>query len=74
MHMLYMGCYDLDTFRSFVFESSFTDRFEIDAGELEKLKTDDHALLKFAFRWLRFALFAEPTMKPREKTVERSDP
>jgi hypothetical protein len=73
MHMLYMGCYDLDTFRAFVFESSFIDRFEIDAGELEEFKTNDEALLKFAFRWLRFALFAEPTMKAREKTVERSD-
>ncbi len=72
MHMLYMGCYDLDTFRAFVFESSFLDRFEIDAGELEEIKTNDEALLKFAFRWLRFALFAEPTMKAREERVERS--
>jgi hypothetical protein len=72
MHMLYMGCYDLDTFRAFVFESSFIDRFDIDAGELEEIKTNDEALLKFAFRWLRFALFAEPTMKAREDKVERS--
>ena len=26
----------------------------------------DEALLEFAFRWLRFALFAEPTMKVRD--------
>jgi hypothetical protein len=72
MHMFYMGCYDLDTFRTFVFESSFLDRFEIDPNELEEIKTNDEALLKFAFRWLRFALFAEPTMKVREEAVERS--
>jgi hypothetical protein len=55
-----------------VFESSFIDRFEIDAEELEEIRSNDEALLKFAFRWLRFALFAEPTMTAREKKVERS--
>jgi hypothetical protein len=72
MHMLYMACYDLDTFRSFVLESSFLDRFQIDTDEIERLKTNDEALLAFAFRWLRFALFAEPTMVMRSQGVERS--
>lgn len=73
MHMLYTGCYDLDTFRAFVMESSFLDRIEIEETELEAIKTNDEALLRFAFRWLRFALFAEPTMKVREEYVERSN-
>ena len=73
MHMLYTGCYDLDTFRAFVLESSFLARFEIEETELEAIKTNDEALLRFAFRWLRFALFAEPTMKVREEYVERSN-
>ena len=34
---------------------------------IEELREDDEALLRFAFRWLRFALFGEPTMKPREQ-------
>jgi Fe-S-cluster containining protein len=72
MHMLYMACYDLDTFRSFVLESSFLDRFQIEDEEIEQLKTNDEALLAFAFRWLRFALFAEPTMTMRSQGVERS--
>jgi Fe-S-cluster containining protein len=72
MHMFYTACYDLDTFRSFIFESSFCERFDIQPEALEEFKTNDEALLRFAFRWLRFALFAEPTLKVREGAAERS--
>ena len=72
MHMFYTACYDLDTFRDFVFESSFCDKFEIEPEALEELKKNDEALLSFAFRWLRFAMFAEPTLKVREGVVDRS--
>lgn len=65
MQMFYMGCYDLDSFRSFVFDTSFRGRFELEPDLVEKLAVDDEDLLRFAFRWLRFALFAEPTMKVR---------
>jgi hypothetical protein len=73
MHMLYTACYDLDTFREFVFESSFLERFELDDRLIEDIKTNDVALLKFAFLWLRFALFKEPVVKVREGAAERSD-
>jgi Fe-S-cluster containining protein len=66
LHMFYTACYDLDSFRSFIFESSFRERFELEDGLLDELEKNDLALLRFAFRWLRFALFAEPTMKVRE--------
>ena len=72
MHMFYTACYDLDTFRGFVFDSSFRERFELDQDLLDEIKDDDMALLHFAFRWLRFALFAEPTMKVRESEPRRS--
>jgi Fe-S-cluster containining protein len=65
MEMFHMACYDLDTFRRFVLESSFLERFELEEDLEERLRTDDQALAQFAFRWLRFALFAEPTMKTR---------
>ena len=61
-----MGCYDLDRFRQFVFESSFLDRFELEDDLVEQIRSDDEALLRFAFRWLRFAIFAEPTLKARD--------
>jgi Fe-S-cluster containining protein len=71
MEMFYMGCYDIDTFRSFVFESTFCDRFELEPELVEQLSISDEALLRFAFRWLRFALFAEPTVRVREEQQVR---
>jgi len=74
MHMFYTACYDLDTFREFVFESTFLERFDLEDDLVHEIKTNDLALLKFAFRWLRFALFKEPTVKVQESAIQRSDP
>jgi Fe-S-cluster containining protein len=73
IEMFYMACYDLDTFRSFIFESSFRERFELEPGLEERIAEDDLALLEFAFRWLRFAMFGEPTMKPRPEAVASTE-
>ena len=70
IEMFDMACYDLDRFREFIFESTFLKRFEIDDETAEQLRSDDEALLEFAFRWLRFAMFGEPTMKTREGASE----
>ena len=66
IEMFHMACYDLDRFRRFVFDSSFLQRFALDPAEVEQLREDDEALLRFAFRWLRFALFSEPTVAVRD--------
>ena len=65
IEMFFMAAYDLDTFREFVFSTSFLRRFEVDPELVEEMRADDRALLRFAFRWLRFALFGEPSM-PRK--------
>lgn len=65
MAFFFQGCYDLDTFRRFVFESSFRKRFEVDDVLAARLKADDEALLAFAFLWLKFAIFGEMTLKVR---------
>ncbi len=66
MEIFFTACYDLDTFRRFVLESSFLSRFELEPEVVDALRHDDAALLRFAFRWLRFALFGEPTMTVRK--------
>jgi Fe-S-cluster containining protein len=70
MHMLFTACYDLDRFREFVFESTLLQRFDVDEDFLEEMRHDDEGLLRFAFLWLRFSLFGEPTMKMRADVVE----
>jgi hypothetical protein len=70
MELFHTACYDLDKFRDFVFSSTFLSRFELEDALVAKLRTDDEALMRFAFRWLHFALFAEPTMKVRAGAPE----
>lgn len=65
IEMFFMAAYDLDTFREFIFSTTFVQRFDLDDALVESLRTDDRALLRFAYRWLRFAVFAEPTMPRR---------
>ena len=62
IEMFYLACYDLDKFRSFLFDSTFFEKFDIDETMKNKIKDDDVELLKFGNRWLRFALFGEKTI------------
>ena len=70
MQMFFMGTYELDSFRRFVFESSFLDRFAVSEDEQVRLKDDDEALMEFAFRFLRFSLFGKPTMTIQDATIQ----
>ncbi|HOP07615.1 MAG TPA: YkgJ family cysteine cluster protein [candidate division Zixibacteria bacterium] len=63
IEMFFTAAYNLDKFREFVFESTFLKKFVVEEDVLKKIKEDDVELLKFGFRWLRFALFGEKTMK-----------
>lgn len=60
--MFFLASYNLDKFRDFIFGSTFLTKFEVAPELLEKIKSDDEELLKFAFKWIRFALFGEKTM------------
>ena len=73
IEMFHMASYDLDRFRRFVFSSTFLQRFVVEDELVEKLRDDDEELLRFSFLWLRFALFAEPTLEVREDAEQRSE-
>jgi hypothetical protein len=62
-----MASYDLDTFRQFVFESSFLERFEVDINTVKSIRSEQESLLKFGMEWLLFALFNEGTIRPKVK-------
>ena len=70
MEMFYIACYNLDKFKKFVFESTFLNRFIVEEEALEQIKTDDLALMKFAFAWLKFSLFNETTVKITEAEIQ----
>jgi len=58
--MIFMSLYNTDKFRDFVFKSSFLDRFEIEEPErIDRIRTDDLELLKFAMDWIKFGVFGE---------------
>ena len=63
MQMFSMASYNLDKFRKFVFESRFLQLFDVDSKMIETLAKDDRELMRFAFNWLKFSLFALNTIK-----------
>jgi hypothetical protein len=72
--LIYMASYDLDRFRKFVFESGFLNLFDVDNEEIEKMKTDDMALMKFGFKYLKYILMLEETMKVKEEHLKKEEP
>ncbi|NQU65863.1 MAG: YkgJ family cysteine cluster protein [SAR324 cluster bacterium] len=66
MNIFVMVSFDQDTFRSFVFESTFLERFEVSQERADQLKQDENELLKFGFQWLEFVLFGEGPIRPKK--------
>jgi len=64
--MFFLVSYNIDKFKAFVFESSFLNRYDIDAETQEKIKDDEIALLKFGLKWLKDVLFKEGSFKLKE--------
>ncbi len=59
----FMASYDLDSFRRFIFESRFLDTFDVDPEEVEAMRTDDVALMKFGFKYIKYVMMLEETLK-----------
>ena len=57
--MFFLASYNIDKFRTFVFESSFLKRYPADPQTLDKIKIDEVALLEFGLTWLKGLLFKE---------------
>lgn len=70
IQMFMMACYNPDRFRDFIFQSAFLTKFDILPDTVDALRDDDLSLLEFAFQWLKFALFSEPTLVVRGQGAE----
>ena len=68
--MFFMASTDLDTFRKFVFESSFLDTYEVDADTVAKIREDDVELMLFSFRYLANTLFGAAGMSIRSDKIK----
>ncbi|MEW6666587.1 MAG: YkgJ family cysteine cluster protein [Thermodesulfobacteriota bacterium] len=69
--VIYMACYDLDEFRRFLFETRFFDIYDVERGIIERVKEDEEELLDFGYRWVRFNVFAEDTLRLKDKTFDQ---
>lgn len=69
--LLYRACYDLDAFRRFVFETKFFEIYDVEQEVIDKIKNDDEELLNFSYRWLRFSLFSEDTLRLKDKEMDK---
>jgi hypothetical protein len=71
MELFFLASYDIDGFRAFVASPGFADLFELDSAERQGLLGDDEKLLRFAFRFLKQALYGEITIAVRQDAAER---
>jgi Fe-S-cluster containining protein len=77
---IYSSCYDLDQFRRFVFQTRFLDIYDVEEDVIEKMKENEEELLLFSYRWIRFNLFGEDTLRPKDEKLNellqsrKSDP
>ncbi len=68
--MFFMVSTNLEKFKSFVFESSFLDTYEIDDETREKIKNDDIELMFFGFKYLAGSLFGAKTLKVKDDKIQ----
>jgi hypothetical protein len=65
MKMAFMAAYNIDTFRRFVFESSFLSRYDVPDEQLDTVKQDDRELLMLGLSWIERFLFSEGPLAER---------
>ena len=65
--MAFMATYNMDAFRSFVFESSFLKRYRVKQERIRKIRKDDAALLGLGFEWVKLTVWHIPSrwIRPR---------
>jgi len=55
--MAFMATYNPDSFRDFVFNSTFLKRYKVKKEVLRKIEADDTQLMKFGFSWIKFFIW-----------------
>ncbi|MDT8334558.1 MAG: YkgJ family cysteine cluster protein [Desulfurivibrionaceae bacterium] len=63
--LAFMACYNIDRFRQYVNEHRLLDGFRLDKSRRRLIESDDEALLRFGFDWLKFVLADKPTLQTK---------
>ena len=61
--MAFMATYNLDSFKKFVFESSFLKRYKVKKRVLQKIKASEKSLLLFGFEWVKVFVWGMKSKK-----------
>ncbi len=56
-HFFHLALYDLDSFRLQIFDNDLLDELQLEQDKIERIKTDDVALLRFGIAWVKRELF-----------------
>ena len=56
LNMAFTACFNVDEFKTFIFESTFLSRFDVPQERIEKLAESDVELMTFGFDWVKFFL------------------
>ena len=70
LQMFFMGCYNIDGFRRFVFNSIFLKLYIVPEERVKKISEDDKEMLDLAIDWLKTTLLGEGRLKVREQVAE----
>jgi len=65
--MAFMATYNVDQFREFVFKSSFLKRYKVKSALLKELRTDDLAMVRFGFDWVKLFVWRMPSKKIKKR-------
>jgi len=73
LQMFFMGCYNIDSFRRFIFNSKFLEIYIIPDERAEQIKEDDVALLYLAYDWLKSTLYGEGLLEIKEMVISAEE-
>ena len=67
MKMTFMASYNMDTFRRFVFDSSFLSKFDLLPERLAAIRDSDSELLLLGFDWIARFLFGDGPLRQKDR-------
>jgi len=68
--MFFMASTDLDQFRSFIFDSSFLNTYDVDQETLDSIREDDVELMLFSYKLLASMLFGTNDVKVKPEVLK----